>query len=60
MKLRTLINTPDFIVSFAVKNVILVIYQTREEVFHQDIRTPTKDLKRKRCGVFLMKFEVFG
>ena len=42
------INTPDCIISFAVKNIVLVIYQTREAVFHQDIQSPRKELKIPR------------
>ena len=42
------INIPDCIMNFAVNKIILVIYQTREAVFHQDIQTPRKELKIPR------------
>ena len=46
VKLKTLILQ---IVLGVLQNVILVIYQTREAVFPQDIQTPRKELKMRRA-----------
>ena len=41
-------------------NILSSIYQTRETVFHRDIKTPRIELKNDAQQLFLRKFEVFG